>query len=164
MEVEKTIASAARDKLQLHTWYLCPETVVFAICSNNIPADVKGEMALALASTQRPDHIQVKKADKVLIQETTTLHSLISEDSYTIFDILDIDDQWLTEDPKTWISNRDYAILCAFILSLKVTNDTAERAVKMIKDYVKILTKDEDILEFIIQLVKQHREMYPNCL
>ena len=45
-----------------------------------------------------------------------------------------------------------------FILNLKITNDTAERGVKMIQDYSKILTKDSKERQDILQVVEQHRD------
>ena len=45
-----------------------------------------------------------------------------------------------------------------FVLNLKITNDTAERGVKMIQDYSKILTKDSKERQDILQVVEQHRD------
>jgi len=47
--------------------------------------------------------------------------------------------------------------------NLHVVNDTAERAVSLIEDYNAILTKKETQKQYLLQIVKQHREHLPDC-
>ena len=44
-----------------------------------------------------------------------------------------------------------------YISILKVINDAAERGVKMLSEYLLILTKDEDLRGKIIQVVEHNR-------
>ena len=44
-----------------------------------------------------------------------------------------------------WSEDPDFAAAEAFVRSVKVTNDTAERGVKLMTDYAQILTKDKNI-------------------
>ena len=48
------------------------------------------------------------------------------------------------------------------VKSLKVVNDMAERGVKLIQDYNTILTKDEEQKQFLLQVIQEHRRMYPD--
>lgn len=56
----------------------------------------------------------------------------------------------------------------SIIASLNVLNDIAERGVKLIDDYVRILTKDDNDLQFLLQTVTEYRKKYQsttkNCL
>ena len=44
-----------------------------------------------------------------------------------------------------------------------VINDRAERGVALVQDYNKKLTKNEDQLQFLLQVVKEHRRQFPDC-
>jgi hypothetical protein len=48
------------------------------------------------------------------------------------------------------------------VRNVKVTNDVAERAVAMISQYAAILTKYEEMRDFLLQGVEDHRRKYPN--
>ncbi|KAF0313314.1 hypothetical protein FJT64_016134 [Amphibalanus amphitrite] len=43
-----------------------------------------------------------------------------------------------------------------------VTNDVAERGVKLVTDYMEILTKDDTTREFLLQGVELHRRKFPD--
>ena len=49
-----------------------------------------------------------------------------------------------------------------FVRTVKTTNDTAERAVKLMSDYATILSKDEQMKQWILQAVDNNRKMFPN--
>ena len=51
-----------------------------------------------------------------------------------------------------------------FVHTVKVTNDVAERGVKLASDYARILTKDDSIRAMLLQGVERCRRMYPNFL
>ena len=50
----------------------------------------------------------------------------------------------------------------SFVKTVKVTNDVAERGVKLAEDYANMLTKDDDISALIYQGVGRNRRMFPN--
>ena len=43
---------------------------------------------------------------------------------------------------------------------MKVTNDVAERGVKLAQDYANILTKDDEVRAQLLQSVGRHRRQY----
>ena len=43
-----------------------------------------------------------------------------------------------------------------------MTNDCAERGIKLISEYADSLTRDSVVRQYIIQVVERHRRMYPN--
>ena len=59
-----------------------------------------------------------------------------------MFDILKMSRDWLALPPAKWDTNQDYIVFRDFVRTLKVTNDCAERGVKLATDYSKSLTKD----------------------
>jgi len=58
--------------------------------------------------------------------------------------------------------NEHYNEAERIVRSLKVVNDAAERCVKLIQDYNNILTKDEEQKQFLLQVIQQHRHIYPD--
>ena len=46
--------------------------------------------------------------------------------------------------------------------TVKVTNDVAERGVKLAIDYATMLTKDDSLRAMILQGVEKSRRMYPD--
>lgn len=47
--------------------------------------------------------------------------------------------------------------------NFRVVNDTAERAVKLMEDFNKIGSKNEDQKQYILQVVSQYQRRFPNC-
>ena len=83
--------------------------------------------------------------------------SFPSTGSHFLFDKLGFGKNWLSKPVKEWKKDKEFLEMEEFILNLKITNDTAERGVKMIQDYSKILTKDTKERQDILQVVEQHR-------
>ena len=45
---------------------------------------------------------------------------------------------------------------------MRVTNDIAERGVALMEEYTKVLTKDEEQKQFLLQVVKHYRQVFPD--
>ena len=96
------------------------------------------------------------------IDENTELVDLVSSLSYKFFRILNTDSDWLAKDPKDWEADPSYKVPKDFVRTVKVTNDVAERGVKLATDYATMLTKDDSIRSMILQGVEKSRRMYPD--
>lgn len=59
----------------------------------------------------------------------------------------ELQSDFLKLDPSIWETNEQYA---------------AERGVKFMKDYNRMLTRDEEQLQFILQVVDSYRKKYPS--
>ena len=66
----------------------------------------------------------------------TELRELFTPDSCQLFNILKMVPDWLDTNP-------DYIEFRKFVRTVKLTNDCAERAVKLATDYSKSLTKKQ---------------------
>ena len=78
------------------------------------------------------------------------------------FTFLSLPESFLQTQPETWKENEEFKRAEKIVHSLKVVNDTAERGVKLIQDFNAILTKSEEQKQFLLQVVKHHRESYPD--
>lgn len=163
-QVDDSVARAALAVLKRHPWYFAPETVVFSLCSSQVSDDIKAEMALRLVGAERPTNFEVGANAPVILDDDSpiSLVSLVDEDSWFVFHVLDMKGEWLKERPETWSERAEYAALCEYISGLKVTNDTAERGVQIIQHFARTVTKDEADLQWLLQCVEDHRKKYPD--
>ena len=69
---------------------------------------------------------------------------------------------FLTKDPVTWDDDKTYQESLKLVKGLTVVNDRAERGVALIQDFTKKLTKSEEQLQFLLQVVSDHRKQFPD--
>ena len=62
----------------------------------------------------------------------------------------------LETDPSTLQNKSSFQKAVKKARALSVITDTAERVVALIQEYNKLLTKSEDLLQFLLQLVAEH--------
>lgn len=97
-----------------------------------------------------------------------TVDEFINEKSAEMFRRFKIDDSFLSCDPENWSSHEAYIDGEKIVKSLRVVNDTAERAVKLMEDYHGLLTKDENQKKKIHSAVrsgaqKNLHKLFENC-
>ena len=96
------------------------------------------------------------------VEEKTGLVDLLSPQSFRFFKILNLDYKWLAMDPEEWEQEESFRLARDFVQSVKVTNDIAERGVKLARDYATLLTKDDGMRAEIMQGVERCRRMFPD--
>lgn len=92
-----------------------------------------------------------------------TLDDFVSENSQQFLSRLKIDDSFLQEDIASWDGNAVYLEAKRRLNSLKVVNDTAERAVKLMQDFHGHITAEEEQKQFLLRCVQEHRNLFPDC-
>ena len=162
--IDSQIAEEALVVLRRHGWYSVPEVVVFTLFSNKISADEKSRLACKLISYEddQPDQYRLGKPIFPVIEENTEIVDLITPESFKFFKIIKSDYSWLSKNPADWKSDDHYKAAERFVSSVKVTNDVAERGVKLATDYAHILTKDDEMRQVILQGVERSRKMFPD--
>lgn len=88
------------------------------------------------------------------------LEDFVTAQSMTLIQMLELPDGFLAVDPDLWEDRDDYKQATETVESLKVVNDHAERGVALIQEYSGLLTRDETQLQFLLQVVEDHRKMY----
>lgn len=86
----------------------------------------------------------------------------ITPQSFNFFERFDISKEFVALDPTLWSSNEDFLKGLRIVENLKVVNDTAERAVRLIEEYNNILTRNEDQKQFLLQVVTEFRKKIPD--
>ncbi|KAG7156415.1 hypothetical protein Hamer_G006168 [Homarus americanus] len=154
--VDCEVADAALAVASRHLWYLRPQTVVLSLCSEKLSAAEKKEMATKLSCLEETNDYA---NDNLVIQQTTRLSDLIDERSWMIFKEHHVcGTAWLMSPVEDWEKNEEFMKLKDFSRSLKVTNDVAERGIKLMQDFIGSVTKDEQQLQDVMHLVEKHRK------
>ena len=162
IDVDGPIATAALEVLSRHGWYTAEETISFCLFSNKLSNDEKSRVAARILSYDTPESVTLGKPTFQELHEKTELHDLVGPKSYVLFSILGLDYDWLRQKPEEWDNSTDYQEMREFVRTVKVSNDAAERRVKMISDYAKILTQDNSMRRKLLQGVEMSRNIHPD--
>ena len=73
-----------------------------------------------------------------------------------------MDNSFLLEDVDRWPELPSYINAKRIAESLKVINDSAERAIALATTFNSSLTKDEEQKQYLFQVVGEHRKSFPN--
>lgn len=74
------------------------------------------------------------------------------------FDILDFPVQFLELDPEEWSQNSEYMNARKVVSSLRVVNDHAERAIKLMQTFNKKLTNSEEDFQDVLHISSHFSE------
>lgn len=90
------------------------------------------------------------------------LSDFVTSNTYKILSLLNVSLSFLEENPCLWENNEEYVKGKKKIDSIRVVNDAAERGVKLISDFNNILCNSEEQKQFLLKVVEQHRQQFPN--
>ena len=140
-------------------WYLDAPWVICALVDRRVPNEEKRRIALALHSFSQPSCYPPTAAKPLLPKlpvhtdsfwpcdgSLPSLSALVSERSWQLFSVLDLEKQdcsKLTEDPSTWRDQASFRRFSDYISGLLATNDTGERGVKLGQDFSGISQNEE---------------------
>lgn len=160
----KVLSCKAFKKFCGHLWYLSDESIALALYDTDIPLATKIELVKAI-QVDKNNEDTLHNVKKVIIHEKDVssyinqpLQYFASLHTMNFFKRFNIPCEFLKSDPYTWDNLEDYQKG-----NLKVVNDTAERGVKLMEEFNKSLTKKEDQIQFIFQVVKNYRKKFPDC-
>ena len=114
----------------------------------------KEKLTLKLSETEKPDSYRTGKPVFPVINRATVLTDLVGPESHFLFDALRIDCDWLATPADTWADNDSYRKVQKFVRSVKVTNDVAERGVKLMSDFATRITTDAAQRSCLLQVVE----------
>lgn len=165
--IDKEASEVALKKLSKHLWYLNPETAALSFFDENLPINVKRNMLSKIISEEEIQDEDEVCPKRIEIDTATILDKemdyFVKPLSLNFFQRFGIDKNFLKIDPSLWAQDVEYQNSLSIIKNLKIVNDTAERAVCLIEDYNNILTKKEDQKQFLLQVVSEHRKLFPDA-
>lgn len=161
-KVDSAVSKKACDKISDHLWYLNEELTVISLFDTNVPVEVKIKMIEAInsrpASKTTNQRYQIEKNELELFLQKD-LSDFVSNKSLDLFMKFDLPTDFLEKEISTWSEDESYIECAKFFETLKVTNDVAERGVALIEEYNNYLTKDEEQLQYLLQVVREHRQL-----
>ena len=91
------------------------------------------------------------------------LEQFFTINSTSVFEKMRILQLFLAKDPSMWEDDQSFKEAQNAINGLAVVNDRAERDVALIPDFNQKLTTKEEQLQFLLQVVSEHRRKFPDC-
>lgn len=91
------------------------------------------------------------------------LSNFVSHNTKNLFVRFGISQDFILANPATWKSRADYQEGRRIVNNLRVVNDTAERGVKMIQDYNRILCQGEEEKQYLLHVIDSYRKKYPSA-
>lgn len=162
-ETNPRISAELLKKMENHLWYLSEETIALAFFDSNVSIEVKKKMVQRLQSLDPT--VKLVNGRKFVKPETLLKYDLsdfVSSKTFNFFTSFNISREFLQSHPSTWESNDRFKEGHSICSNLFVTNDTAERGVKFVKDYNRVLTNNEEEKQFLYQIVESYRKMRPS--
>ncbi|GBN35816.1 hypothetical protein AVEN_136995-1 [Araneus ventricosus] len=161
-KIDEEIRKVASEKLANHLWYLSEDLVALALFDNQVSHCIKKQMIKAMKEVngknlaKRPD-IKLKNFMDMKFEDFVTKRSAL------LFNRMSLPDTFLHVDPQIWEHQEDYCKALKIIEGIPVVNDHAERGIALIKEFNGKITHFEDQLQFLLQVIEEHRRMYPDC-
>ena len=108
-----------------------------ALFSDKLTLDEKSRLAARILThegqKETMEGVKLEKPNlKVEVSATTTLSDLVGPKSFLFWEILGTGYEWLRLDPGVWEESDDYNEMRDYVRSVKVTNDVAERGIKVL--------------------------------
>ena len=107
---------------------------MLSLFSERVTVEEKEAIRSELLATPRDAVLEAESV--VVLDEATELADLVGESSWLLFDVTSSPHEWLEKLPEHWSEDDHYNELKNLILSMKVTNDVAERGIALLKDFV----------------------------
>ena len=163
--INAEVSKAASQKFSNHLWYLAPELVGLALFDSQVSAPTKRMMVRAMKDANEDDEQGHMKRTTVDLGTFACkkIEDFVSPKSKILFKVMDLPDAFLEVDPDEWEPREDFQTALGVVKAINVVNDHAEREVALIQEHLGLITKDESQLQYLLQIVQNHRQKYPDC-
>ena len=162
---------AVLESFYKHTWYLDSTIVPLSLLDEDVPYEEKSKIAAAILQHDMPnsDYFKIDNKSLVELKEkikfekrvndgVPSLASLVDKFSYLMFHRIGLDEQrvrdWLSLPPQYWCTQSSFKLFQDFAKTLVVVNDPAERAVRMMQQFVHRYNKEEEIQNRLLTVDK----------
>ncbi len=159
--IHPAISKATSAKLSNHLWYLSEDLVGLAFFDSQVCPATKTLMVKALEQEGNRD--QAKRINVALDTFTgKSLEDFVTANTKKLFELMELPNDFLSVDPDEWDNRDDFKMARETVQALKVVNDHAERGVALIQEFSGLMTHDESQLQFLLQVVEEHRRAFPD--
>jgi len=74
---------------------------------------------------------------------------------------MQIQTDFLQQDPSSWDINEQCNISRHSVQQLKVVSDAAERGISLIQNFNFVITNQEEQKQYLLQVVERHHQQFP---
>jgi hypothetical protein len=162
-KVNKSVASAATTRLVYHLWYLSEIMIGISVFDEGLSASERQKIVQNM-STKEGAEDPSRKRDEIQLSDVPkmSVSDLVTKNSLKFFEILGLQTDFFKYPVSEWASRDDYQEGRQISTHLRVVNDTAERGVKLFKNFNRALTKKESCFQDLVVSVDQHRKSRPD--
>ena len=160
-DVNARASEVAAKKLSSHLYYLSEELVGLAVFDEGLSDEVRRELVGSIQNKLGLDDPMKKREISFAELLKTNIEDLGTTHTQTFFKIVGIEIEFFDAPVGTWSQNDDYVRGKKVVDALQVVNDHAERSVKLIQDYNRIL-KSEENFQNLLLTVSGSRKSFPD--
>jgi len=156
------ISKAASQKLAKHLWYLSEDLIALALFDGQVSPSTKKLIVKAMYEEEGEEDPPKRITVALETFREKSLPDFVTKRSIGLFERMDLPDTFLHIDPEMWDNHEDFKKAQDIVLAMQVVNDHAERGVALIQEFSGLLTKSEPQLQFLLQVVQEHRKTFPD--
>lgn len=162
----KQISEIAIKKFCKHLWYLSEECIALTLFDDDVSYAMKQNIVEKIKNIDNCDketenlkrvHVRSSEINEFIRKE---LHDFVTANTIDFFGRFGISPQFLQVDPLYWRDTETYQKAKDIVINIKVVNDTAERGVKLMEEYNRILTNDEQEKQYLLQVVTDYKKQF----
>jgi hypothetical protein len=162
----QVIRDAASKAFRRHLWYCSEHLIGLSFFDPRIVSADKKAMANNL--NRPPQEKSFKRLDGNTFDHHTSIDNYVTQRTNEFFDLLisngrEKSASFLSKDPDGWKFDPVYVDMQTKVRQLKVINDCAERGIALITTYNNSITKDDEQKQYLLRLVHQHRQQFPEA-
>ncbi|KAG0714142.1 hypothetical protein GWK47_014691 [Chionoecetes opilio] len=150
---DKEVCAEGTRALSRHLWYLSEDLIALAFFDDRVEDGEKKADAENLVRPASKKALKRLEGKGLRVTNTTTLSGFVTSRSKRLFELLT--DR--KEHPQNLLADE---ALKNRVRALKVVNDSAERAIALIKQFAGTV-KDEGQRQYLLRVVKHHRSEVP---
>ena len=127
------ISAALARKFPLQCTALAERQVSLAFFSDLVDDDEKSAMAARVVGLEKPAFAPVPSPKPNLSGKR--LRDFVGQQSWFLFQLIDLGNEWLTADPSTWSSHPQHVAMKAVVRAIPGVNDMSERDCRLAEDF-----------------------------
>lgn len=152
-------AAAAQRKFAAHLWYLSEELVGLSVFDASLSLEEREKIVQSIKTRQGDDEPAKKR---IITEPNVTIEQLATTNTMDFFRVLGIETDFFEQPAQCWSSYDEYKKGEEIVNHLNVVNDPAERAIKLMQDYNRNVTKKENDFQSLLLNVEDFRKKLPN--
>lgn len=132
-----------------------------AFFDSAVPCEIKDKMAKAMTEVDgedNPPNCVKLSATSLTELSNKTVADFVTKNRRALFTRLRLPERFLQLPASQWADEPNYQTAAKIAHTVTVVNDHAERGVALIQQYSGSLTKNEEQLQYLVQVVAENRK------